>query len=135
MAQDLEHQPAQAATVQKLDTTSDINMIYSFPTFPDPHAILNGTFNGALVGYKGGYNWSDYENLAVDKLLNDAATSSDQAKRADLYMQAQKLICADYPVITVSYPGSVVAMSDKVTGYKYNVAHHQTFNFMDIGLK
>ena len=41
----------------------------------------------------------------------------------------------DHVVITVSNPGSVVVMSKKVVGYKYNVAHHQTFNYMDIGLK
>lgn len=127
--------PAQAATLQSVETTADINMIYSFPAFPDPHAILNATFNGALTGAKGGFNWAQYSNPEVDALLNQAATLSDPEKRADLYKQAQKLIGADYPVITVSNPGSVVALSDKVVGYKYNVAHHQTFNYMDIGLK
>jgi len=127
--------PAQAATLQKLETTSDINVIYSFPTFPDPHAILNTDYNSAFDGFKGGYNWANYANPAVDTLLNDAASSSDQAKRVDLYQQAQKLIGADYPAITASLPGFVVAMSSKVVGYKYNVAHHQTYNYMDIGLK
>lgn len=127
--------PAQAATVQQVDTTSDINMIYNFPSFPDPHAILNTSFNGALTGYNGGYNWAQYANSEVDALLNQAATSSDADERAALYQQAQKLIGEDYPVITVSNPGSVVAMSNAVDGYQYNVAHHQTFNYMDIGLK
>lgn len=127
--------PAQAATVQKVDTTADINLLYDFPTFPDPHAILNTTFNSALAGYNGGYNWSQYSNPKVDDLLNKAAASSNSGERAKLYEQAQKLIGADYPVITASLPGSVVAMSNKVEGYTYNVAHHQTFNYMDIGLK
>jgi len=127
--------PAQAATVQDLATTSDINMIYNFPTFPDPHAILNTSFNSANAGFNGGYNWAQYVNPEVDALLNRAASSSDQAERAQLYAEAQKLIGADYPVITVSLPGSVVAMSDRVEGYTYNVAHHQTFNYMEIGLK
>lgn len=127
--------PAQAATLQKVETTSDINMIYSFPLFPDPHAVLNSSFNSALTGAKGGYNWAQYSNPEVDALLNEAASSSDQAKRAELYKKAQQLIGKDYPVITVSFPGSVVVLSDKVEGYKYNAAHHQTFNYMDIGLK
>ena len=127
--------PAQAATVQEVDTTSDINMIYNFPSFPDPHAILNTSFNSVNTGFSGGYNWAQYTNSEVDALLNKAATSADQDERAQLYAQAQELIGADYPVITVSLPGSVVAMSDKVSGYKYNVAHHQTFNYMDIGLE
>ena len=126
--------PAQAATVQDLATTSDINMIYNFPSFPDAHAILNTSFNGALTGYNGGYNWAQYSNPAVDELLDAAANSSDQSERAELYQKAQEMIGADYVVITVSNPGFVLAMSDRVEGYKYNVAHHQTFNIMDIGL-
>ncbi len=127
--------PAQAATVQDLATTSDINMIYNFPTFPDPHAILNTSFNSANTGYNGGYNWAQFSNPEVDRLLNEAASLSNQERRAELYAEAQKLIAAEYPVITVSLPGSVVAMSNKVEGYRYNVAHHQTFNYMEIGLK
>ena len=126
--------PAQAATVQNLETTSDINMIYNFPSFPDPHAILNTSFNSQNAGHNGGYNWAQYSNPEVDALLNEAASSSDQAKRAALYAKAQQLIGADYPVITVSLPGSVVAMSSAVKGYTYNVAHHQTFNYMDISV-
>jgi len=126
--------PAQAATVQDVATTSDINMIYNFPSFPDPHAILNTSFNSANAGYNGGYNWAQYANPDVDALLNQAATEADPAKRAELYSEAMELIGADYPVITVSLPGSVVAMSDKVQGYTYSVAHHQTFNYWDIGL-
>lgn len=127
--------PAQAATVQEIETTSDINMIYNFPTFPDPHAILNTSFNSALAGHKGGFNWAQYANADVDALLNRAAASADPSERAELYAQAQRLIGADRPVITVSLPASVVALSDQVEGYVYNVAHHQTFNYMDIGLK
>ncbi len=127
--------PAQAATVQDLATTSDINMIYNFPSFPDAHAILNTSFNGALTGYNGGYNWAQYSNPEVDALLNAAATHSDQEERARLYQEAQRLIGADHVVITVSNPGFVLAMSDRVEGYVYNVAHHQTFNIMDMGLR
>jgi peptide/nickel transport system substrate-binding protein len=127
--------PAQASTVQDLETTSDINMIYNFPSFPDPHAILNTSFNTQNAGFNGGYNWAQYSNPAVDSLLNEAASSSDQDVRAMLYSEAMGLIGADYPVITVSLPGSIVAMSDAVKGYVYNVAHHQTFNYMDISVE
>lgn len=127
--------PAQAATTASVETTADLNMIYNFPNFPDPHAILNVSFNGALTGAKGGLNWAQYENPALDDVLNRAAASSDPAERAELYGEAQRIIGADVPGITVSLPGSVVVLSDAVEGYVYNVAHHQTFNYMDIGLK
>ncbi len=127
--------PAQAATTTAVETTSDLNMLYSFPAFPDPHAVLNSSFNGALTGAKGGYNWSQYENPAVDDLLNKAAASADQEERAALYAEVQKLVGADNVVITVSLPGSTVALAGNVEGYVYNAAHHNTFNYMDIGLK
>ncbi|RUT32476.1 ABC transporter substrate-binding protein [Arsenicitalea aurantiaca] len=126
--------PAQAATVTSIETTSDINMLYNFPSFPDPHAVLNTTFNSALSGANGGYNWSQYSNPEVDELLNAAATSSDPEERAELYRQVQRLVGEDHVVITVSNPGSVVAMAENVSGYVYNAAHHQTFNYMDISL-
>jgi len=47
----------------------------------------------------------------------------------------QKLVGADHAAITVSLPGSTVALAANVEGYVYNVAHHNTFNYMDIGLK
>lgn len=127
--------PAQAATVQDVSTTSDINMIYNFPTFPDPHAILNTTFNSQNSGANGGYNWAQYNNPEVDELLNAAALESDTESRAKLYREVQKRIGEDNVVITVSLPGSVVAMSERVQGYVYNVAHHQTFNYWNISLK
>jgi len=127
--------PAQAATMGKLETTADLNVTYSFPAFPDPHAILNTSFNGAFTGLKGGLNWSQYDNPKVNDLLNRAALSADPAERGELYREAQKLLGVDHVAITASLPGSVVALSDKVEGYVYNPAHHQTFNYMDIGLK
>lgn len=126
--------PAQAATTTAVETTSDLNMLYSFPAFPDPHAVLNTNFNGALTGVNGGYNWSQYSNPAVDELLNKAAASADQDERAALYGEVQKLVGADNVVITVSLPGSTVALAGNVEGYVYNAAHHNTFNYMDIGL-
>lgn len=127
--------PAQAATTAAIATTSDLNMLYSYPAFPDPHAVLNTNFNGALTGPKGGYNWSQYENPAVDELLNQAASSADPDERAALYSEVQKLVGADNVVITVSLPGATVALAANVEGYVYNAAHHNTFNYMDIGLK
>jgi peptide/nickel transport system substrate-binding protein len=127
--------PAQAATTAAVETTSDLNMLYSFPAFPDPHAVLNSSFNSALTGVNGGYNWSQYSNPVVDELLNKAAASADQDERAALYGEVQKLVGADNVVITVSLPGSTVALAANVEGYVYNAAHHNTFNYMDIGLK
>jgi len=127
--------PAMAATTRNLDETCDICANYSFPPFPDPHAILNGIFHSSKTGLNGGSNWHQYENPEVDKRLDKAASSSDQAERAELYGQIQKIMGPEHVHLVVTNGGSVVALSDKVEGYVYNVAHHQTFNYTDIGLK
>ena len=62
-------------------------------------------------------------------------SSADQAERMKLYGEVQEIVGNDYIHVLVAQPASVVTLSDKVVGYKYNVAHHQTFNIMDIGLK
>ncbi len=46
---------------------------------------------------KGGFNSGYYSNPEVDKLLDAARTATDQAKRADLYKQAQRIVHEDAP--------------------------------------
>ena len=87
------------------------------------------------MGINGGTNFSQYSNPEVDDRLDRAASSADQAERMKLYGEVQEIVGNDNIHVLVAQPASVVTLSDKVVGYKYNVAHHQTFNFMDIGLK
>jgi oligopeptide transport system substrate-binding protein len=57
-----------------------------------PHA--NNQLNG-LFTCGGGNNDDQYCNPAFDDLINQAAVESDQAKQADLYVQAQKILTDD----------------------------------------
>jgi peptide/nickel transport system substrate-binding protein len=127
--------PAMAATTRSLDTAPDVAGSSSFPPFPDPHGILFGNFHTKMMGINGGTNFHQYSNPEVDDRLDRAAASADQAERMKLYGEVQEITMNDYVHVLVAQPASVVTMSDKVVGYKYNVAHHQTFNVMDIGLK
>jgi len=127
--------PAMAATTRSLDLAPNITGTSSFPPFPDPHGILYGNFHTSKMGINGGTNFHQYSNPEVDDRLDRAASSADQAERMKLYKEVQEITGNDYLHVLVAQPASVVTLSDKVVGYKYNVAHHQTFNFMDIGLK
>lgn len=51
---------------------------------------------------KGGANWTGYSDPQLDKLLEQAARSSDQAERVDLYKRAQVIINRDLPVVWYS---------------------------------
>jgi len=62
---------------------------------PDPYYYLDFLFNSdqAIIGTPNNKSW--YSNPAVDVLLNEAAQTFDQAKREELYTQAQRIIFTD----------------------------------------
>ena len=55
------------------------------------------------VSCEGGLNDMKYCNEEVDRLLNEARTTSDQAERKKLYDEAQVLLQEDMPVIYLFY--------------------------------
>lgn len=58
----------------------------------DPQNFLD-----VLLHSESSDNHSNYSNPEVDRLLEEARTERDQARRFDLYNQAEKLIVADAP--------------------------------------
>ncbi len=66
--------------------------------YVDPHDFLNVLF------HSGSYNnWSGLSDPAVDKLLDQADVERDQAKRLQLYQQAEQMIMDQVPVLPLSY--------------------------------
>lgn len=66
----------------------------------------------------GGTNRTAYSSPEVDALLNQAAHETDEAARAALYLDAQKLILADAPWQPLYNPVDVMAMRAAVHGIK-----------------
>jgi peptide/nickel transport system substrate-binding protein len=65
-----------------------------------------------------GYNMGFYKNDEVDALLREARTTLDQAKRTELYEEAQKLISGDPPWIMIDHETQIVAMDSKIKNFK-----------------
>jgi peptide/nickel transport system substrate-binding protein len=65
-------------------------------------------------------NWSHYDNPAYEKLLASALVISDQAKRAQIYAQAQKMVLDDAPWIFINSTLQVRAIRNTVHGYELN---------------
>ena len=65
----------------------------------------------------GGNNDGRYSNPDVDKALEDARTTTDQAKRKALYDQAQKLLVMDAAYVFINHPPTTQVSSNKVHGY------------------
>ncbi len=63
----------------------------------DPDTLPYLTLRTGAFPDKGGFNSGYYSNPKVDKLLEEARTSTDQAERAKLYKQMQVIVHDDAP--------------------------------------
>ena len=71
----------------------------------------------AFVTCKGNLNDGKYCNPEVDKLLDAARQSPDQAKRKELYDQAQAILEDELPIIYTYYQPWPFVLSTKVKGF------------------
>jgi peptide/nickel transport system substrate-binding protein len=63
----------------------------------DPDTLPYLTLRTDAWPKKGGFNSGYYSNPEVDKLLEKARTSTDQAERAKLYKKMQQIVHDDAP--------------------------------------
>ena len=70
---------------------------------PDQYSLWHSTQNDT--------NITGYKNVKVDKLLEDARNTSDEAKRIELYFDFQKFLVEDTPATFLYYP------------YKYKITY------------
>jgi peptide/nickel transport system substrate-binding protein len=76
-------------------------------------ALRTGAFPDA-----GGFNSGYYSNPTVDKLLEDARRSTDQAERARLYKQMQSIVREDAPWAFIANWKQNAVTSSQVSGFK-----------------
>ncbi|XOK59804.1 ABC transporter substrate-binding protein [Paenibacillus elgii] len=78
----------------------------------DPHEVL--------VRYASDYksNFYNYNNPEYDKLIKAAQIELDDAKRAQHYKDAQKLLTKDAVAVYIMDPNFTVAMKKELDGYK-----------------
>ena len=85
-----------AASVGNWDYEMTLNLVYQFG---DPALGVSRTYVSSNI--KKGLLFSNtegYSNPEVDRLFDEAAVATDDAKRQALYSQAQKLLVEDVPV-------------------------------------
>ena len=78
-------------------------------------------------------NDGDYSNPAFDKLLVDAAASTDAAEANTKYQEAEKLLASDFPSMPLWYGKTTMGWSDKVTGVK--ITAFGTIDLPSVSLK
>jgi peptide/nickel transport system substrate-binding protein len=65
-----------------------------------------------------GPNRALYKNTRLDELLHQARLVTDQAKRAELYREAQRILAEDPPWIFIDHEIQIAAFSRRVQGLK-----------------
>lgn len=80
----------------------------------DPDYLLGAMFHTS--GIEKQSNVDRYSNPAVDALLDQAVSETDQAKRAALYSQVQELVAKDEPNVPLYYLDNLYAYRNEVKG-------------------
>jgi peptide/nickel transport system substrate-binding protein len=84
----------------------------------DPDTLPYLALRTAAWPSKGGFNSGYYSNPEVDKLLDEARTSTDQAKRAELYKKMQVIVHDDAPWVFVANWKQNAVTDDKVSDFQ-----------------
>ncbi len=79
-------------------------------------------------------NWAHYQNPDVEKLLAQALVVSDQAKRAQLYGQVQRIVLDDAPWIFINSTLQIRAARKNVEGFQLNPTQ-MFFDMENVSLK
>ena len=89
--------------------TLGVQIIGNLPTGPDPVQMAYEYFSRAQAA-KGGNNSSNYKNAKVNKLLDEANSSTTAVKAAKLTLQAQVLASKAVPVVPFNFGDYVLAV-------------------------
>lgn len=70
----------------------------------------------------GGFNMNKVKIAEVDKLLDDALNTLDQAKRKELYFKVQAIIAEEVPSAILFFSQTIMGYSKKLNGYTPSAA-------------
>ncbi|WP_105432059.1 MULTISPECIES: ABC transporter substrate-binding protein [Neorhizobium] len=96
---------------------AQVGMFGGIYDFPDPSQIPNNYFTCDSAGKPSPSNigaWCDKEFSA---LMNDAGTITDQAKRIEIYKEAQEEFHAEVPAVILGGADTITAVAKGVKGY------------------
>jgi peptide/nickel transport system substrate-binding protein len=65
-----------------------------------------------------GFNRGFYANAALDRLIDAATVSTDEAERRRLYAEAQRLVARDVPYISLWYKTNVAVAQPDLEGIR-----------------
>ncbi|AYF41777.1 ABC transporter substrate-binding protein [Ethanoligenens harbinense] len=108
--------------IETIDWNSWLDQVYNKAQYQATIIGFTGKLDpDAILGrYASTYalNFVKYSNSSFDKVISDAKQTSDTAKRADLYKQAEAILTQDAASVYIMDPVSYIAMDKRLSGYK-----------------
>jgi peptide/nickel transport system substrate-binding protein len=104
--------PNYLASLKNPNMIPQMMLLVDFAQFPDPGIVLYKGYKSDAIGT----NRAGYSNPQVDKLLDDALATADEAKRCELYKKVQEIVDADSVMVdmyTLTPPDAYRAASIK----------------------
>lgn len=102
-----------------------------WPSLLTPYDYMYSLFATEAQG-TAGYNWCYYSNPELDSLLAQASAEPDEAKRLELYGQAQAILVDDAPALYVYEKPYRLPMRTDVQGFVFNGMLIETMNWHDM---
>ena len=119
---------AWAATLSNPQTAGEAFGLVWWPTLATPYDYMWSVFDTQAQG-SAGYNWGYYSNPKLDKLLDAASSEPDDAKRKEMYGEAQKLLVEESPALYIYEKNYRLPISDKLQGFVFNGIYIETIDF------
>ncbi len=79
-----------------------------------------------------GFNYANYKNPDYDKLMDEAAATTDLEKRATILKEAETIFMRDLPFIPMMYYASKNLVSPKLKGFETNLMDVHPTRWMSI---
>ncbi len=116
----------------------DIVMYASSPAI-DPHSVISQRYTSANIPTAAnggnGQNYTRFKNAEADAAIAEAGASVDQAKRAELYAKALKLLNDDVAIIWLYDRQNIDALRANVSGAQGNVWQNITWSAADWSIR
>lgn len=117
---------------------TDMAILYWYPDFADPDDYFSNMYYcyneeepWNVTSYPF-FNWGYYCNSKLNRILEEAARTTDFNRRVELYKQAQHIIVEDAPAIFIFDEPAVLTYRDWVKGYYFNPCYVGCIDFYTI---
>jgi len=113
----------------KIEDTDAFIIAWGSPYDADHHAhILFHT--GQSTASSAGYNYGDYSNSEVDKLLEKGRVTTDEAERKRVYSKLQEELAADPPFNFIAYVDAIYGINSNLEGVSERTLGHHGSGFL-----